>query len=110
MPRGRRSTRGPPPTVHNTVVSFGSGQFYTGSGRPRGAHSPRSSRHGKGHSAACRAWLTAAFASSVRASSVIFSSSKLSSRRLTASCNMRNYKPCGSTGFPVINCTAPTPD
>ena len=31
MPRGRRSTRGPPPTVHNTVVSFGSGQFYTDS-------------------------------------------------------------------------------
>jgi len=94
----------PPPTVHNTVVSFGSGQFYTDSGRPTGAHSPQRSLCG------LSTWLTAAFAGSVRASSVIFSSSNLSSRRLTASCNMRNYRPCGSTGFPVINCTAPTPD
>lgn len=37
----------PPPTVHNTVVSFGSGQFYTDSGRPTGAHSEPSSRRGK---------------------------------------------------------------
>ena len=31
------------PTGHNTVVSFGNGQFYTNSGRPTGAYSPRSS-------------------------------------------------------------------
>jgi hypothetical protein len=40
-----------------------------------------------GHSAACWAsWLTAALASSVKASSVFFSSSNVSSRRLTACC------------------------
>jgi hypothetical protein len=29
MPLGRRSREAPPPTVHNTVASFGSGQLYT---------------------------------------------------------------------------------
>jgi hypothetical protein len=47
----------------------------------------RGSGASSGHSAACWAsWLTAAFASSVKASSVFFSSSNVSSRRLTACC------------------------
>ena len=29
MLRGDAPREAPPPTVHNTVVSFGSGQFYT---------------------------------------------------------------------------------
>jgi len=37
----------PPPTVHNTVVSFGSGQFYTDSGSADGRTLARSSRRGK---------------------------------------------------------------
>ncbi len=33
MLRGDAPREAPPPTVHNTVVSFGSGQFYPADGR-----------------------------------------------------------------------------